>query len=148
MILVSLSLTNVCAASNTRTSGLYTYEFKGNGTLRIVDFNWEASQGDIYIPSMIDGYEVAIIGERAFEVNKPEDKSSKIIPTKLTGSMIQSMSWVDKYNAVDTMTKVSMLSKALLDINIKYSYGELRIIYDSDKNRYKELESKVMENKK
>ena len=80
--------------------------------------------------------------------NKLEDKSSKIIPTKLTGNMIQNMSWKDKYNSVDTMTKVSMLSKALLDINIKYSYGELRIIYDSDKNRYKELELKVMEIKK
>ena len=71
--MIMLSSISAFAASNTRTSGLYTYEFKGNGTLRIVDFNWEASQGDIYIPSMIDGYEVDIIGERAFEVNESEN---------------------------------------------------------------------------
>ena len=71
--MIMLSSISAFAAGNTRTSGLYTYEFKGNGTLRIVDFNWEASQGDIYIPSMIDGYEVDIIGERAFEVNESEN---------------------------------------------------------------------------
>ena len=70
--MIMLSSFSAFAAGNTRTSGLYTYEFKGNGTLRIVDFNWEASQGDIYIPSMIDGYEVAIIGERAFALNDDE----------------------------------------------------------------------------
>ena len=72
LVLLSLYTLTACAASNTRTSGLYTYEFKGNGTLRIVDFDWSGNQGDIYIPSMIDGYEVAIIGERAFAPD--EDK--------------------------------------------------------------------------
>ena len=66
---------------------------------------------------------------------------------KLTDETLRKMSWIEKYNSVDIMTKVSMLSKALFDINIIYSYGELRVVYDNNKNKYKELEAKVLKNK-
>ena len=46
-------------ADNVRTSGLYTYEIKGNGTITITDFDWKANgDADIYIPNLIDGYTV------------------------------------------------------------------------------------------
>lgn len=61
MIVCSLSF-----ADDTRTSGLYTYSIKGNGTITITGFDWNANSGDIYIPSMIDGYSVTGIGNNAF----------------------------------------------------------------------------------
>ena len=66
---------------------------------------------------------------------------------RLTSEMLQKMTWVEKYNGVDTLTKISMLSKALFEENILYSYGELRIVYDSDRIRYKKLEKMIMEKK-
>ena len=55
-------------ADNTRTSGLYTYEIKGNGTLIIVDFDWNANNGaDVFIPALIDGYTVTSIANNAFD---------------------------------------------------------------------------------
>ncbi len=53
-------------ADNVRTSGLYTYEIKGNGTIEITKYNWAESSGDIYVPNMIDGYVVSSIGDNAF----------------------------------------------------------------------------------
>lgn len=53
-------------ADNVRTSGLYTYEIKGNGTVVITEFNWKESQGDVFIPRMLDGYTVTAIGDFAF----------------------------------------------------------------------------------
>lgn len=53
-------------AVDTRKSGLYTYEIKGNGTITIADFDWDNNNGDIYIPNMIDGYTVTAIGDEAF----------------------------------------------------------------------------------
>lgn len=68
-LLVSLLLLLSAApisADNTRTSGLYTYEVKGNGTITITDFNWENNEADVFIPNMIDGYSVTGIGDGAF----------------------------------------------------------------------------------
>lgn len=53
-------------ADNTRTSGLYTYMIKGNGTITITDFDWEHNEADVFIPNMIDGYSVTGIGGGAF----------------------------------------------------------------------------------
>ena len=54
------------ADNNERTSGLYTYQTKGNGTIEITKYNWAESSGDIYVPNMIDGYVVSSIGDNAF----------------------------------------------------------------------------------
>lgn len=59
-------------ADNVRTSGFYTYEIKGNGTITITDFDWESNDGDVYIPNMIDGYTVTGIGDNAFSRIKPK----------------------------------------------------------------------------
>lgn len=59
-------------AADTRTSGLYTYEIKGNGTITITVFDWKNNKGDVYIPNMIDGYTVTGIGDEAFAF---EDKN-------------------------------------------------------------------------
>ena len=53
-------------ADNVRTSGPYTYEIKGNGTITITAFDWSQNEGDIFIPNMIDGYTVTAIGDSAF----------------------------------------------------------------------------------
>lgn len=63
------------AADNVRTSGLYTYEIKGNGTITITDFDWDNNNGDIYIPNMIDGYTVTAIGDEAFAKDTYEKKT-------------------------------------------------------------------------
>lgn len=86
-----LVLALCCAASaDTKTSGLFTYEFKGNGTLKIVDYDWSKHEGDLYIPSMLDGFEVAIIGEKAFDVKKDEYSKHRsdivvTLPNTITG---------------------------------------------------------------
>ena len=59
-------------ADNEHTSGLYTYSIKGNGTIIITDYDWESSDGDVYIPTMIDGYTVTSIGDSAFDDGEKE----------------------------------------------------------------------------
>lgn len=66
MVLIGVVIPPAAMAENVRESGLYTYKIKGNGTISIVDFHWEENQGDIYIPSMIDGYTVTTISSEAF----------------------------------------------------------------------------------
>lgn len=67
ILMVVLLLTAIPAmAADTRTSGLYTYEIKGNGTVSIVDFDWVNNSEDIYIPNMLDGYTVTSIEAGAF----------------------------------------------------------------------------------
>lgn len=75
LLIVAMLLTALPAmADNVRTSGYYTYSIKGNGTLTIVDFDWDAWNKDtclentheIFVPSMIDGYTVTSIGDEAF----------------------------------------------------------------------------------
>ena len=62
-------------AADVRTSGLYTYEIKGNGTITITDFDWENNSGDIFIPNMIDGYTVTGIGNEAFSCGYDQNKN-------------------------------------------------------------------------
>lgn len=68
MLMAMMLLTALPAlADNVRTSGLYTYEIKGNGTITITDFDWQANgDADIYIPNLIDGYTVTGIADEAF----------------------------------------------------------------------------------
>ncbi len=66
-------------ADNTRTSGMYTYEIKGNGTITITDFAWNRNHGDVYIPNMIDGYTITAIGDSAFSVETYDAKASQVI---------------------------------------------------------------------
>ena len=66
-ILVMLLTAVPAMADNTRRSGQYTYQIKGNGTITITEFHWGMNNGDIYIPNMIDGYTVTAIGDEAFK---------------------------------------------------------------------------------
>lgn len=79
-----LLLSSSALADNTRTSGLYTYEIKGNGTLTITKFNWAANNGDVFIPNMIDGYTVTAIGDKSFYCEK---KSSNWVTVTLPESI-------------------------------------------------------------
>lgn len=80
ILMVVLLLTAIPAmAADTRTSGLFTYEIKGNGTITITDFDWNRNDGDIYIPNMIDGYTITAIGDSAFSVEKYNAKAPKVI---------------------------------------------------------------------
>ena len=73
-------------SNDTRISGLYTYSIKGNGTVSIIDYDWSNSSGDIYIPSMLDGYTVTTIGEEAFADGKKvsNNNSLVVIPDSIT----------------------------------------------------------------
>lgn len=78
-LLVSLLLLSSAApisADNARTSGPYTYEIKGNGTITITDFDWSKNEADVFIPNMIDGYTVTGIGDGAFAYGDIEDSYS------------------------------------------------------------------------
>lgn len=66
VVFLAVTLVLPALASETRKSGLYTYKLKGNGSLTITDFDWKSNTGDVYIPSMIDGYTVTAIGDEAF----------------------------------------------------------------------------------
>ena len=72
-------------ADNDRTSGPYTYEIKGNGTITITDFDWSQNEGDIFIPNMIDGYTVTAIGDEAIN-RRPSSKEriSITLPDSIT----------------------------------------------------------------
>lgn len=81
MLMVAMLLTALPAmADNVRTSGLYTYAIKGNGTITITDFDWNKNDGDIYIPNMIDGYTVTAIGAGAFAAGYSNNSYSVTLP--------------------------------------------------------------------
>ena len=73
IVVFMICLFVICAASvafaaESRTSGLFTYEIKGNGTAVITDYDWENhGEEDLYIPNMLDGYTITGIGDRAFQ---------------------------------------------------------------------------------
>lgn len=78
-LLVMVLTTSNALADNVRTSGLYTYEIKGNGTITIIDFDWERNQGDIYIPNTIDGYTITAISPEAFAEKEYDASRSECI---------------------------------------------------------------------
>ena len=86
IVLVMLLTALPAMADNTRTSGLYTYEIKGNGTITITSFDWKTNgNADIYIPNMIDGYTVTAIGDEAFKCERRrEGKCSLTLPDTIT----------------------------------------------------------------
>ena len=54
-------------ADGEKVSGLFSYEIKGNGTVKIISYDWSHhGNDDLYIPRMLDGYTVTEIGESAF----------------------------------------------------------------------------------
>ena len=63
-----LCAASVAFAAEARTSGLFTYEIKGNGTAVITDYDWKNhGKEDLYIPNMLDGYTITGIGDNAFQ---------------------------------------------------------------------------------
>lgn len=90
----------------------------------------------------------AISHETPKKKEKPKKSAKASAPVKrMSYEKLQKMSWVEKYNAVDILSKVSMLSGALAELNINYSYGELKNICDTNQSKYKELEAKAIESK-
>ena len=73
-------------ADGGRISDLYTYSIKGNGTVSIIDYDWSKSSGEIYIPTMLDGYSVTAIGDEAFADGKEvsKEKCLVVIPESIT----------------------------------------------------------------
>lgn len=85
LFLVALLLITVSAQADTRTSGLYTYEIKGNGTITITGFDWAQNNADIYIPNMIDGYTVTGIADEAFRCETQQKTSYSVtLPNSIT----------------------------------------------------------------
>ena len=63
-------------ADEIRTSGLYTYKIKGNGTVTITKFDWDNNKENIYIPNLIDGYNVTGIESEAFAKSEYIEKTT------------------------------------------------------------------------
>lgn len=68
-------MASVAMAETKGKSGNFSYSIKGNGTAVITGYDWENSTGDVYVPSMIDGYTVTSIGDEAFMIYNEKIKS-------------------------------------------------------------------------
>ena len=71
MIITALPLTAVnsfAEDTNTKTSGDYEYTVSEDGTAEITAYN--RNEENVVIPSVLDGYAVTVIGEKAFALNK------------------------------------------------------------------------------
>ena len=67
VVLLCCFVSSVGITESENISGLFSYRVKGNDSAIITDFNWEGNGNqDIYIPKLIDGYEVTEIGAGAF----------------------------------------------------------------------------------
>lgn len=64
----------LASTASAATSGNFKYEIKGNGTATITGYSG-ASDENIIIPQMVDGYTVAAIGDKAFY---KDEKNRKI----------------------------------------------------------------------
>lgn len=91
VIILCVFTFSVAVADDTRTSGLYTYTIKGNGTITITAFDWKNNDGDIYVPSTMDGYTVTGIGEEAFaceEYNAARGPEGPFVNLRLPDTII------------------------------------------------------------
>lgn len=104
--MVAMLLTTLPAMADAeKTSGLFTYEIKGNGTVTITDFDWQANgSNDIYIPNMLDGYTVTGIGNEAFLYHEDEVNTNSV-------SMVLS-------NNITTIGEKAFWNSNLASINI------------------------------
>ena len=100
-VIMAFTMFGTAFADNERTSGLYTYAIKGNGTITITDYDWAKSEGDVYIPMMLDGYTVTAIGNNAFA----DGKQSVIVTLPNSITMIG-----EKAFANTAITKISIPS--------------------------------------
>lgn len=64
-LLLATLLLMLASTASAATSGKFKYEIKGNGTATITGYSG-ASDENIIIPQMVDGYTVAAIGDKAF----------------------------------------------------------------------------------
>lgn len=64
-LLLTALLLMLASTASAATSGNFKYEIKGNGTATITGYSG-ASDENIIIPQMVDGYTVAAIGDKAF----------------------------------------------------------------------------------
>ena len=73
-LLLTALLLMLASTASAATSGNFKYEIKGNGTATITGYSG-ASDENIIIPQMVDGYTVAAIGDKAFY---KDEKNRKI----------------------------------------------------------------------
>lgn len=67
LILMLTLVVPVALADENKKSGAFTYQIKGNGTATITGYDWNTMEGqDIFIPRMLDGYNVTEIAGEAF----------------------------------------------------------------------------------
>lgn len=68
-------MASMAIAETKGKSGNFSYSIKGNGTAVITGYDWKNSTGDVYVPSMIDGYTVTSIGDEAFMIYNEKKES-------------------------------------------------------------------------
>lgn len=78
-LLLATLLLMLASTASAATSGKFKYEIKGNGTATITGYSG-ASDENIIIPQMVDGYTVAAIGDKAFY----KDEKNKEIGISVT----------------------------------------------------------------
>lgn len=84
VFILSMMCTTVIA-DNKGTSGLFSYNIKGNGTAEITGFDWDGNKGPVYVPTMIDGYTVTSIAKNAFSTTKTYETGVEVtLPSTIT----------------------------------------------------------------
>lgn len=87
-LLLIVCISSCAIADDVRSVDGYTYKLKGNGTVTIIGFDWNRNRGDIYIPSMLDGYTVTAIDKEAFANGKMYGSNPVIVVLPNTITMI------------------------------------------------------------
>ena len=95
ILMIAVSAPVSTLAENIYTSGLYKYKIKGNGTVSIIDFDWNNNTGDLYIPSMLDGYVVSTISEQAFANGNVADADPVLLVLPNTVTIIEEKAFFD-----------------------------------------------------
>jgi len=88
VLLLIVCISSCANADDVRSVDGYTYKLKGNGTVTIIGFDWNRNRGDIYIPSMLDGYTVTAIDQEAFAHGKMYGSDPVIVVLPNTITMI------------------------------------------------------------
>lgn len=124
LFVMLLMCAHASADGNKHVSGLYTYVIKGNGTIEIIDYDWHkqpttfAATGtayeDIYIPTMLDGYTIASIGDEAFMFSSEYPWDGECYPETVS----QSKCSVTLPNTVKSIGTKAFAYSGITSINI------------------------------
>ncbi len=127
---VLLAVTCLAArADNERTSGLYTYEFKGNGTVTITGFDWEKNTDNIYLPALLDGYPVTAIADSAFALPDEQRVKGNYVVTLCDGIVsVGDFAFMNApINTINIPDSLTSIGKGALLVNPDSGYIHINV---------------------